>query len=1015
MKNTFSAVVAVAFVASFAVSSYATTYTSASYVQNGLIAQWDGIDNQGTGTHDPTATTWKDLKGNNDLTIVGGLHATGRNAEWRRGIALYFNNIELGKAAACGTEAATTYKTIEIVCKELGSNSRILFWSGTQSRYVVFDANANNPTPSTDEMLFNRVYFDGTKTTKYSRIHCYDPTSIVATYDDNNTVTDIYVDGAEKVTDTMTNTWNPGDNRVTLGWRSVDTAGAKYGWAGEVYAIRLYSRALTPEEIAKNNAIDVKRFFTSAMYDTTNLTSFWDAKDNVGVGQHDSTSTTWKNLVAGGQDLTLNNSSWDDGALVCNGSTKSGAYGTGTITYKSLDVLFRSENAQADSGSAANVWLFSNGIDRYCVLGRWRTQWQNWCGIQAPYDLSFSRSHGGMHSLSWYTSNDTGSSAGAYLDGVRQPNYYYNADKDSRTANTGGGSNGLDDWSAGGAYVQVGGRSSGSQNFKGRIYSVRTYDTALAKQKVWQNAKIDKVRYANALRWNGVSGSFGTVGNWRDVDAATALPGKDNTVDLTMGIYTISLDQDYTVGAMRARNGHISYVPLRIDATVDMGGNTLTVLGGYQAEASNGFNGNRFARLNLTNGTFKAESVLIGLIPDRIADDKDIWFNYIPAFKEGTGSLCVEGAGTTSTIRKAVQLEGSHTKLRVAGGANFSCDKLRVYSDQERRNSYPAGVYDRAIVEFTGAGTTATLNGLWVTRDADVTISDEAAVTITGCAESFGAVGSRICSIGRSFDTYCGNSSRMVVDNATLTMAFKETSDMYFQGFAVGASYKGRGGVGTSLTLQNGGTLTATGTGRFFVGAANTGYDCTNCVLNVLDGSTFNGTATRIEVGTAGGDASFGEINVSNATVNCKAIYLGPYTDSTFSSSNHILRVSGAAARISLASTDAYSLKLRMGSQLKFTIPVNGFTATPIVTAGGVTVYADEASTAVDPVKLVIDASVFKGNRQTLVETSVDSTTSFQRLIDNVEFVGKKRGSLSIADGGTKLVYTRLGALLIIR
>ena len=58
---------------------------------------------------------------------------------------------------------------------------------------------------------------------------------------------------------------------------------------------------------------------------------------------------------------------------------------------------------------------------------------------------------------------------------------------------------------------------------------------------------------------------------------------------------------------------------------------------------------------------------------------------------------------------------------------------------------------------------------------------------------------------------------------------------------------------------------------------------------------------------------------------------------------------------------------------------------------------------------------MFKGNRQTLVETSVDSTTSFQRLIDNVEFVGKKRGSLSIADGGTKLVYTRLGALLIIR
>ena len=29
----------------------ATTYTSASYVQDGLITQWDGIDNSGTGGH----------------------------------------------------------------------------------------------------------------------------------------------------------------------------------------------------------------------------------------------------------------------------------------------------------------------------------------------------------------------------------------------------------------------------------------------------------------------------------------------------------------------------------------------------------------------------------------------------------------------------------------------------------------------------------------------------------------------------------------------------------------------------------------------------------------------------------------------------------------------------------------------------------------------------------------------------------------------------------------------------
>ena len=332
-------------------------YDSSSYVQSGLIAQWDGIDNQGTGTHDPTATTWKDLVGSNNLTIAGGLHADGRNAEWRRGICLYFNNIELGKAAAYGAEAATIYKTIEVVYRQTSYSGRILFWGGTQTRYVVFDAHTLNPSNTKEQ--FSRVYFDGTKMTKYALAHCYDPTSIVATYDDNNTVTDIYYDGAEKVADWMTNTWNPGDNRVTLGWRSVNTAGANYGWAGEVYAIRLYSRALTAEEIARNHAIDVKRFFTSAMYDQTDMVSFWDAKDNVGVGLHDSSTNVWKNLVAGGQDLTLNNSSWAESALVCNGSTKSGAYGTTTLEYSTLETLFRNERM------GVNSFLFSNGIDRY--------------------------------------------------------------------------------------------------------------------------------------------------------------------------------------------------------------------------------------------------------------------------------------------------------------------------------------------------------------------------------------------------------------------------------------------------------------------------------------------------------------------------------------------------------------------------------------------------------------------------------------------------------------------------
>jgi hypothetical protein len=44
-----------------------TTYSAKSYIQDGLIAMWDGIENVGYGVHDENATVWKDLVGNSDI------------------------------------------------------------------------------------------------------------------------------------------------------------------------------------------------------------------------------------------------------------------------------------------------------------------------------------------------------------------------------------------------------------------------------------------------------------------------------------------------------------------------------------------------------------------------------------------------------------------------------------------------------------------------------------------------------------------------------------------------------------------------------------------------------------------------------------------------------------------------------------------------------------------------------------------------------------------------------------
>ena len=51
--------------------------TARDYVQDGLIAMWDGIENAGWGTHDPNATVWKDLAGNRDFSLTShGLFGT---------------------------------------------------------------------------------------------------------------------------------------------------------------------------------------------------------------------------------------------------------------------------------------------------------------------------------------------------------------------------------------------------------------------------------------------------------------------------------------------------------------------------------------------------------------------------------------------------------------------------------------------------------------------------------------------------------------------------------------------------------------------------------------------------------------------------------------------------------------------------------------------------------------------------------------------------------------------------
>ena len=222
------------------------TYTSASYVQDGLIAQWDGIDNAGKGTHDSNALVWKDLKGSCDMTLQS-------KGNWANGNALSVTGF-----GACGSGAAPEYRTIEVDYKMTSSTGRIRFTSGRAasngklSQMVGFSVIGGNNLAG---------FFDGTGTaaTRYIRVN-FDANAVcsMSAIHENGMVAETYCNGVVDMYQKLDTNWGVVDGKVAVGARNGTTD--TYTWTGEVFAIRLYSTALTKEQIAANLAVDAARF-----------------------------------------------------------------------------------------------------------------------------------------------------------------------------------------------------------------------------------------------------------------------------------------------------------------------------------------------------------------------------------------------------------------------------------------------------------------------------------------------------------------------------------------------------------------------------------------------------------------------------------------------------------------------------------------------------------------------------------------------------------------------------------
>ena len=195
--------------------------TAADYVQTGLVAMWDGIENAGWGVHDSNATAWKDLIGNNDLTTTN-------------------------TCAAEKDGTITGIESRECCCKinPVGSSAQaLLFYSGA------IDATHIGLVWYAPNVGFQNY---GSTFWSYPTVANEEARTIVAT------TSSCFVNGEElQSVSHSTDNWSNGPHTGIGGraWQSHNWRGA-----GDYYSVRIYSRALTAAEIAANYAVDKQRF-----------------------------------------------------------------------------------------------------------------------------------------------------------------------------------------------------------------------------------------------------------------------------------------------------------------------------------------------------------------------------------------------------------------------------------------------------------------------------------------------------------------------------------------------------------------------------------------------------------------------------------------------------------------------------------------------------------------------------------------------------------------------------------
>ena len=227
------------------------SYTARDYVQDGLVAMWDGVENAGWGLHDSATTNWIDLVGGDVLRLVGDYTV--------RDSGLHFPLTTKGRSKAVGAKRyaldAFTIKVFvwvhagfagtgrgDIFSLDEGAGSGVVAYSADyltpwRSSWWVFGANKTATVVCGEGVMPETATLvcDGEKWTAY-----HGDKKWSGTYDKK----------------TLAGFVSLGQLRDSLNRPTPEMT---------IMSLAIYSRALTPDEVAHNARIDRLRFGEDAV------------------------------------------------------------------------------------------------------------------------------------------------------------------------------------------------------------------------------------------------------------------------------------------------------------------------------------------------------------------------------------------------------------------------------------------------------------------------------------------------------------------------------------------------------------------------------------------------------------------------------------------------------------------------------------------------------------------------------------------------------------------------------